>query len=56
MSAAGGVAWLVLADGAAWRGEAFGAAGEVGGEVVFHTGMTGYQEILTDSFMPSQLQ
>ncbi len=55
MSAVGGVAWLVLADGAAWRGEAFGAAGEVGGEVVFHTGMTGYQEILTDPSYAGQI-
>ena len=55
MSTADGAAWLVLADGAAWRGEAFGAAGQVGGEVVFHTGMTGYQEILTDPSYAGQI-
>jgi carbamoyl-phosphate synthase small subunit len=41
-------ALLVLEDGRAFRGEAFGAAGEVFGEAVFSTGMTGYQETLTD--------
>jgi carbamoyl-phosphate synthase small subunit len=39
---------LVLEDGKVFRGEAFGAAGETLGEVVFCTGMTGYQETLTD--------
>ena len=39
---------LVLEDGRAFRGEAFGAVGEVYGEAVFATGMTGYQETLTD--------
>lgn len=41
-------AWLVMADGTALEGCSFGAEGETAGEVVFHTGMTGYQEILTD--------
>ncbi len=41
-------ALLVLEDGRSFRGEAFGAAGEVFGEAVFSTGMTGYQETLTD--------
>ena len=41
-------ALLVLEDGRAFRGEAFGAAGETFGEAVFSTGMTGYQETLTD--------
>ncbi len=49
------VAWLVLADGSAYRGEAFGARAEVAGEVVFHTGMTGYQEILTDPSYAGQI-
>ncbi len=39
---------LALADGKVFHGKAFGAAGEVTGEVVFNTSMTGYQEILTD--------
>ena len=41
-------ALLVLEDGRAFRGEAFGAMGETFGEAVFNTGMTGYQETLTD--------
>jgi carbamoyl-phosphate synthase small subunit len=43
-----GAALLVLEDGRAFAGEAFGAAGESFGEAVFATGMTGYQETLTD--------
>jgi len=39
---------LVLEDGTVFWGEALGAHGTVGGEVVFNTGMTGYGEILTD--------
>jgi len=39
---------LVLEDGRTFRGEAYGAAGETFGEAVFATGMTGYQETLTD--------
>lgn len=39
---------LILEDGTVFIGEHFGASGEVLGEVVFNTGMTGYQEILTD--------
>jgi carbamoyl-phosphate synthase small subunit len=39
---------LVLEDGRSFRGEAYGAAGETVGEAVFATGMTGYQETLTD--------
>ncbi len=39
---------LVLEDGTSFRGEAFGAEGESFGEAVFNTGMTGYQETLTD--------
>jgi carbamoyl-phosphate synthase small subunit len=39
---------LVLEDGKTFRGEAFGAVGETFGEAVFNTGMTGYQETLTD--------
>lgn len=41
-------ALLVLADGSVYRGWSAGAAGTVMGEVVFNTGMTGYQEVMTD--------
>jgi carbamoyl-phosphate synthase small subunit len=43
-----GRAVLVLEDGRTFRGEAYGAVGETIGEAVFATGMTGYQETLTD--------
>ncbi|AKH81334.1 carbamoyl phosphate synthase small subunit [Streptomyces sp. CNQ-509] len=39
---------LVLEDGRSFRGRAYGATGETFGEAVFSTGMTGYQETLTD--------
>ncbi len=39
---------LALADGRVFIGRAIGAPGEISGEVVFNTSMTGYQEILTD--------
>lgn len=39
---------LALADGKVFEGKSFGATGEISGEVVFNTSMTGYQEILTD--------
>ncbi|AFY68257.1 glutamine-hydrolyzing carbamoyl-phosphate synthase small subunit [Geitlerinema sp. PCC 7407] len=39
---------LVLADGTVFHGKSFGASGTTIGEVVFNTGMTGYQEVLTD--------
>ena len=39
---------LVLEDGRVFRGDAFGAIGETFGEAVFATGMSGYQETLTD--------
>ena len=41
-------ALLVLEDGRSFRGVSFGAPGETFGEAVFSTGMTGYQETLTD--------
>jgi len=43
-----GNALLVLEDGTTLHGTAFGAEGETFGEMVFNTGMTGYQETLTD--------
>lgn len=42
------MAYLVLEDGTKYEGRAFGKTGAVVGEVVFNTGMTGYQEVLTD--------
>ncbi|GGL86228.1 carbamoyl-phosphate synthase small chain [Nakamurella endophytica] len=44
----GGTAVLVLEDGRSFRGTPFGATGQTFGEAVFSTGMTGYQETLTD--------
>jgi carbamoyl-phosphate synthase small subunit len=41
-------ALLVLEDGRTFHGDAYGAEGETFGEAVFNTGMTGYQETLTD--------
>ena len=48
-------ALLVLADGLVLRGEAFGARGTALGEVVFNTGMSGYQEVMTDPSYAGQL-
>ena len=41
-------AFIALDDGAVFHGVAFGAPKDALGEVVFNTGMSGYQEILTD--------
>ncbi len=49
------IAKLALEDGTVYTGIAFGAAGEVDGEVVFNTSMTGYQEILTDPSYRGQI-
>lgn len=46
---------LVLEDGARFRGRAYGARGVTLGEVVFATGMTGYQETLTDPSYAGQI-
>jgi carbamoyl-phosphate synthase small subunit len=48
-------ALLVLADGTVLRGLACGARGTAIGEVVFNTGMTGYQEVMTDPSYQGQL-
>lgn len=48
-------AFLALADGTVWRGISVGAPVDVYGEVVFNTGMTGYQEILSDPSYHGQL-
>ncbi len=41
-------AWLALEDGTVFEGRSIGADGERGGDLVFNTAMSGYQEILTD--------
>ncbi len=48
-------ALLVLEDGTAFRGRSFGARGEAFGEAVFNTGMSGYQEVLTDPSYAGQV-
>ncbi len=48
-------ALLVLADGTTYRGWSFGAGVTAVGEVVFNTGMTGYQEVLTDPSYSGQI-
>jgi carbamoyl-phosphate synthase small subunit len=48
-------ALLVLEDGRTFRGEAYGAVGTTIGEAVFATGMTGYQETLTDPSYAGQV-
>jgi carbamoyl-phosphate synthase small subunit len=48
-------ALLVLEDGRTFRGEAYGAIGTTVGEAVFSTGMTGYQETLTDPSYAGQI-
>jgi carbamoyl-phosphate synthase small subunit len=46
---------LALENGVWYEGEAAGASGETGGEVVFNTSMTGYQEVLTDPSYSGQI-
>lgn len=48
-------AYLVLENGIVFEGEFFGAQGEITGEVVFTTGMTGYLETLTDPSYHGQI-
>jgi len=55
MNSKSDAAVLVLSDGTVYHGNAFGARAEGAGEVVFHTGMTGYQEILTDPSYAGQI-
>ena len=50
-----GPAVLVLEDGSRFEGRAYGATGQTLGEVVFSTGMTGYQETLTDPSYAGQI-
>ncbi len=46
---------LALADGTIFEGRSIGAKGEVNGEIVFNTSMSGYQEILTDPSYAKQI-
>ncbi|RLV55426.1 carbamoyl-phosphate synthase small subunit [Aeromicrobium phragmitis] len=48
-------ALLVLEDGRVFRGESYGATGTTVAEIVFNTGMTGYQETLTDPSYRGQI-
>jgi len=48
-------ALLALADGTTFFGSSIGATGEIHGEVIFNTSMTGYQEILTDPSYAKQI-
>jgi carbamoyl-phosphate synthase small subunit len=48
-------AYVLLEDGARFDGDAVGAPGSVTGEVVFTTGMSGYQESMTDPSFARQL-
>jgi carbamoyl-phosphate synthase small subunit len=50
-----GKAWLALENGLVLEGRAAGAPGEAGGDLVFNTAMTGYQEILTDPSYAGQV-
>jgi carbamoyl-phosphate synthase small subunit len=49
------MSYLALADGTAWHGESVGAEGHALGEAVFTTGMSGYQEAVTDPSFADQL-
>lgn len=51
----GNVAKLALEDGTVYEGVSIGSDGEVDGEVVFNTSMTGYQEIITDPSYRGQI-
>ncbi len=48
-------AMLALEDGSVFAGQSIGADGDTGGEVVFNTSLTGYQEILTDPSYKGQI-
>lgn len=55
MDSASRPALLALEDGTIFRGTAVGTTGETFGELVFNTGMTGYQEVLTDPSYRGQI-
>ena len=46
---------LVLSNGIVFPGFSFGASGTAVGEIVFNTGMTGYQEVITDQSYHGQI-
>ncbi|MEZ6195805.1 MAG: glutamine-hydrolyzing carbamoyl-phosphate synthase small subunit [Planctomycetota bacterium] len=46
---------LILEDGTIWKATSIGAEGETGGEVVFNTALSGYQEVLTDPSYAGQI-
>jgi len=48
-------ALIALEDGTVFEGESFTGPGEVAGEIVFNTGMAGYQEVLTDPSYKGQI-
>ena len=48
-------ALLVLEDGSFFEGSVFAGDGETMGEVVFNTGITGYQEVITDPSYKGQI-
>ena len=48
-------ALLALEDGSVWRGQGFGAANDMAGELVFNTAITGYQEVLSDPSYRGQI-
>ena len=48
-------ALLMLEDGSAFEGRSFTGPGEVFGELVFNTGLTGYQEVITDPSYAGQI-
>ena len=54
-SSASGIGVLLLADGGRYEGTLFGAAAMAEGELVFTTGMTGFQESLTDPSFAGQV-
>ena len=47
---------LILENGMSFEGKIFGELGECTGELVFNTGMTGYQELLTDPSYCGQIE
>ncbi len=49
------IARIAFADGTVYRGRSVGADGTVGGEAVFNTGMTGYEEVLSDPSYRGQI-